>query len=632
MLQAFRQHKRLLMVIAMVLIIPSFVVTGIYSYNRMNQADNSLAKVGDISISPQDFDQAKRDQLERLRQQLGDQFRSNMLDTPEARRAILQQLVDRAALTAEVKRDNVAVSEEQAVALIKSAPALQQNGKFSPEIYERFLQSMGKSDQQFVWEMRQDLARETLLNGVGGTYPVPSTIVRQLYGILTEERTVQSMMLSSETFLGKVSVTDADAQKYYGEHKADFMADEHVDVQYVIFSPDAFKAGIKPNEEEIRTYYEQNKKRFGVPEERSASHILVSFGKDRAAAKKQAEEILARVKADPSTFAAEAKAHSADVGSAADGGRLGFFGKGAMVPEFEKAVFSAKKGDILGPVETQYGWHIIKVDDVRPETVRPFDEVRSEIESEYVAQMAMREFGEKAEEFTNLVYEQADSLEPAAKQFGLKILTAGDITRSGPKDPSLAKIFNDHMVENLFADESVKEKRNTSALEVGSNMLVSARVTKYVPRHQKTFGEVKDEVTKLLKAQRAEEMARSEGEKKLAELKGSKSLEGFGAAVSVARSKPMGLPADFVNRLIAEPAAKLPAYIGMPIEGGYAIAWVSDAKGRQPTDADIKALTREFAQIYGQADRTGYLGALGKKLDAKLLDEKFISGEKKEEE
>lgn len=620
------------MVIAMVLIIPSFVVTGIYSYNRMNQADNSIAKVGDVSISPQDFDEAKRSQLERLRQQLGDQFRSNMLDSPEARRAIVQQLMDRAALTVEVKRDNVAVSEEQAVALIKSAPALQQNGKFSPEIYERFLQSMGKSDQQFVWEMRQDLARETLLNGVGGTYPVPSTIVRQLYGILTEERTVQTMVLPTETFLEKVTVTDADAQKYYGEHKADFMADEHVDVQYVVFSPDAFKGSIKPNEEEIKTYYEQNKKRFGVPEQRSASHILISFGKDKAAAKKQAEEILARVKADPSTFAAEAKSHSADVGSAADGGKLGFFGKGAMVPEFEKAVFSAKKGDILGPVETQYGWHIIKVDDIKPETIRPFDEVRPEIESEYVTQMAMREFGEKAEDFTNLVYEQADSLEPAAKEFGLKIETASDITRNGPKDPALAKIFNDHMVENLFSDESVKEKRNTSALEVGNNILVSARVTKYVPRHQKTFDEVKAEVTKLLKDQRAEAMAKAEGEKKLAELKASKSLEGFGPAAAVARSKPMGLPAGFVNRLIAEPAAKLPAYIGMPIEGGYAIAWVSDPKVKQPTDAEMKALTREFAQIYGEADRTGYLGALNKKLEAKVLDEKFLNAQKSDEE
>jgi peptidyl-prolyl cis-trans isomerase D len=153
-----------------------------------------------------------------------------------------------------------------------------------------------------------------------------------------------------------------------------------------------------------------------------------------------------------------------------------------------------------------------------------------------------------------------------------------------------------------------------------------------VPRHQKTFDEVKAEVTKLLKDQRAEAMAKAEGEKKLAELKASKSLEGFGPAAAVARSKPMGLPAGFVNRLIAEPAAKLPAYIGMPIEGGYAIAWVSDPKVKQPTDAEMKALTREFAQIYGEADRTGYLGALNKKLEAKVLDEKFLNAQKSDEE
>ena len=138
MLQAFRDHKRWLMFIAMVLIIPSFVVTGIYSYNRMTQADNSIAKVGDSSITPELFDQAKRQQLERLRQQMGDQFRAGMLDTPEAREALVRNLMDEAAVTQTVAREHVGVSEQEAVALIKNADALKENGQFSPALYERF--------------------------------------------------------------------------------------------------------------------------------------------------------------------------------------------------------------------------------------------------------------------------------------------------------------------------------------------------------------------------------------------------------------------------------------------------------------------------------------------------------------
>lgn len=348
MLQAFRDHKRWLMFIAMVLIIPSFVVTGIYSYNRMTQADNSIAKVGDSSITPELFDQAKRQQLERLRQQMGDQFRAGMLDTPEAREALVRNLMDEAAVTQTVAREHVGVSEQEAVALIKNADALKENGQFSPALYERFLQSQGKSDQQFVAEVRRDLAKEALLTGVTATYPVPSAVVEHLHKIITEEREVQTLIFNIDQYMGDVKVTPDEVKAYYDGHQSEFMADEHVTAQYVVLSPESFKASIKPNEEDVRSYYEQNKQRYATAEERRASHILISFGDDKAASKKKAEEILGKAKADPSSFAKLAKENSVDTGSAVEGGDLSFFGRGMMVKPFEDAVFSAKKGDKIG--------------------------------------------------------------------------------------------------------------------------------------------------------------------------------------------------------------------------------------------------------------------------------------------
>lgn len=633
MLQAFRDHKRWLMFIAMVLIIPSFVVTGIYSYNRMTQADNSIAKVGDSSITPELFDQAKRQQLERLRQQMGDQFRAGMLDTPEAREALVRNLMDEAAVTQTVAREHVGVSEQEAVALIKNADALKENGQFSPALYERFLQSQGKSDQQFVAEVRRDLAKEALLTGVTATYPVPSAVVEHLHKIITEEREVQTLIFNIDQYMGDVKVTPDEVKAYYDGQQSEFMADEHVTAQYVVLSPESFKASIKPNEEDVRSYYEQNKQRYATAEERRASHILISFGDDKAASKKKAEEILAKAKADPSSFAKLAKENSVDTGSAVEGGDLSFFGRGMMVKPFEDAVFSAKKGDIVGPVESDFGWHVIYVTDIHPARVRDFNEVRADIEAEYIDQMALREFSEKAEEFTNIVYEQADSLEPAAQKFGLKLMTAEDVTRQGPADPELAPFFNEHVLENLYGSECLQEKRNSAAVEVGSNQLVAARVEKHFPKAVRPFDEVKGQIEDGLKLRKAGELAKAAGEKKVAEVRQSKSLDGFSKAVWVSRQNLLGHPAKLVDRMVALPADKLPAYTGMQVDGGaYFVAFVNAAKVKAPTENELKSLSREFATIYGEADRRGYLSALRQELGEEILRPDFIKGENKGED
>lgn len=632
MLQAFRDHKRWLMFIAMVLIIPSFVVTGIYSYNHMTQADNSIAKVGEVSITPEMFDRAKREQLERYRQQMGDQFRAGMLDTPEAREAILRMLMDDAAVSQMVAKEHVDVSEAQAVALIKNADALKKDGKFSPELYERFLQSQGKSDQQFVAEIRRDLSKETLLTGVTATYPVPPAVVEHLHKIITEQREVQTMVFNVDQYLGDVKVTPEEVRAYYDQHQKEFLAKEHLTAEYVVLSPDDFKAGIKPNEEEIRGYYEQNKNNFTTPEERRASHILIAFGDDKAASKKKAEDVLAKAKANPADFAKLATEFSSDPGSAAQGGDLDYFGRGMMVKPFEDATFTAKKGDIVGPVESDFGWHIIYVTDIRPSAVRPFEAVRSDIEAEYIGQMALREFSEKAEDFTNIVYEQADSLEPVAKKFGLTIHKADNVTRAGVTDEALKGLFNEHMIDNLYGDECLKEKRNSSAVEVGSNKLVAARVVKHFPTAVRPFDDVKAEIADGIKLRKAAELAKAAGEKKLAEVRASKSLDGFSAPVWVSRQRTLGHPAELVDRMVALPADKLPAYTGMAVEGGaYIIGFVKGTKVQTPKPEELKSLAREFATIYGEADRRGYLSALRAELGEEMLQPKFIEGESQPE-
>ena len=514
MLQAFREHKRWLMFIAMVLIIPSFVVTGIYSYNRMSQSDNAIVQVGEAKITPEQFDMAKREQLERLRQQMGESFRANILDNEQAREDILRMLMDDSAITQTVAKNHVMVSEAEAVALIKNADALKQDGKFSPELYEQFLRSQGKSDQLFVAQVQRDLEKEVLIAGVSNAYPVPKALVEQMHEILTNERQVRTLTINAADFLNSVSVSDDEVKAYYSAHLSEFLSPEHIKAEYIVLSPENFKDQ-KANPDDIKAYYEQNKNRWSIPEQRRASHILIEFGDDKAAALKKAEGILAEVKADPSKFAGVAEKESQDPGSASQGGDLSFFGKGVMTKAFEDAVFHAKKGDIVGPVETEFGYHIIYVTDIQAGSVEPFEAVKPEIEREYAEQMAIRTFSERADEFTNMVYEQSDSLEPTAQKFGLKVETADFVTRNGVTDPELGRIINDRVAEALFGSECLKEKRNSNAIEVQSNTLVAARVVEYYPEKERALDDVKSIIGEKLRAQKAAEKAFEAGKAKL---------------------------------------------------------------------------------------------------------------------
>ena len=629
MLQAFREHKRWLMFIAMVLIIPSFVVTGIYSYNRMSQSDNAIVQVGEAKITPEQFDLAKREQLERLRQQMGESFRANILDNEQAREDILRMLMDDSAITQTVAKNHVMVSEAEAVALIKNADALKQDGKFSPELYEQFLRSQGKSDQQFVAQVQRDLEKEVLIAGVSNAYPVPKALVEQMHEILTNERQVRTLTINAADFLNSVNVSDDEVKAYYSAHLSEFLSPEHIKAEYIVLSPENFKDQ-KANPEDIKAYYEQNKNRWSIPEQRRASHILIEFGDDKAAALKKAEGILAEVKADPSKFAAVAEKESQDPGSASQGGDLSFFGKGVMTKAFEDAVFNAKKGDIVGPVETEFGYHIIYVTDIQAGSVEPFEAVKPEIEREYAEQMAIRTFSERADEFTNMVYEQSDSLEPTAQKFGLKVETVDFVTRNGVTDPELGRIINDRVAEALFGSECLKEKRNSNAIEVQSNTLVAARVVEYYPEKERALDDVKSIIGEKLRSQMAAEKAFEAGKAKLAELQNSKSLEGFTDEVWVSRQNQQGQETALINAELALESAKLPAYTGATLaNGSYAIAYVEAARTHQANEAELRGLARELGSIYGEADRAGYLEALKEAIGTKVLRPDFVKGEEK---
>ena len=624
MLQAFRTHKRWMMFIAMIFIIPSFVVTGIYSYNRMSDSENDLATVGDTSITMMDFDNAKRQYLDNFRRQMGQSFKPNMLDTAEARASILAALISDRAISLEIASEYMNVGEADAINLVKQAPAFQRDGKFSTAAYQQFLNSMGKSDEQFVLELRRDLTRQMLLSAVSQTTQASNTVAQRIHDLLTEERTIRTFEIKPTAFLKSVSVTDAEAQSYYDQNKSLFAVPESVDIEYVVLSPESYK-NIKASEDDIKTFYEQNLQRFSTPEERRASHILIAVNNEKtdADAKKEADEIYKQLQADPSKFAQLAKSKSADPGSARQGGDLGFFQKGMMVPEFDNAVFSGKKGDLVAPVKTQFGYHIIKIVDVKPAQAKPLKEVRAEIEALYQQQAAIRAFAEDAENFSNMVYEQSESLQPVAERFGLKIQTVKNVTRDFED-----QLINPNVIEALYGFDVLEDKRNSNAIEVASNTLLSARVTAHHKQTVKTFDEVKGDIVATLKNQKATEAARAQGSADIAKLLDKKSASGkFGDKTVISRERPGAYAYEVVTAALRPDANKLPTYTGVQTQdGSYFVIEVQNSKKIEASPEQLAMRKAELAQLYSNPEQAAFISGLETKFGTQILKDEYKPG------
>lgn len=630
MLQAFRTHKRWMMFIAMIFIIPSFVVTGIYSYNRMSDSENDLATVGDTSITMMDFDNAKRQYLDNFRRQMGQSFKPNMLDTAEARASILAALISDRAISLEIASEYMNVGEADAINLVKQAPAFQRDGKFSTEAYQQFLNSMGKSDEQFVLELRRDLTRQMLLSAVSQTTQASNTVAQHIHDLLTEERTIRTFEIKPTAFLKSVSVTDAEAQSYYDQNKSLFAVPESVDIEYVVLSPESYK-NIKASEDDIKTFYEQNLQRFSTPEERRASHILIAVNNEKtdADAKKEADEIYKQLQADPSKFAQLAKSKSADPGSARQGGDLGFFQKGMMVPEFDNAVFSGKKGDLVAPVKTQFGYHIIKIVDVKAAQAKPLKEVRGEIEALYQQQAAIRAFAEDAENFSNMVYEQSESLQPVAERFGLKIQTVKNVTRDFED-----QLINPNVIEALYGFDVLEDKRNSNAIEVASNTLLSARVTAHHKQTVKTFDEVKGDIVATLKNQKATEAARAQGSADIAKLLDKKSASAkFGDKTVISRERPGAYAYEVVTAALRPEANKLPTYTGVQTQdGSYFVIEVQSSKKIEASPEQLAMRKAELAQLYSNPEQAAFISGLETKFGTQILKDEYKPGYQPTEE
>lgn len=617
-----RKHTRVMQLILFLLIFPSFVLFGLEGYNRMQESGPAVAKVDGKPITQADWDAEHKAQADRLRQQMPT-LDARVMDTPEARYATLERMVRDRVLTAAAARMRLSASDQ------RLARELQQNeviaalrgsdGKLDMERYKQLVGSQGLTPQAFEEQVRREIAERQVLEGVMSTGPVLQAQASVALGAFFERREVQVARFDAASYASKVNPTPADLEAYYKANTQLFQAPESATIEYVVFDLDAARKSVTISEADLKSYYDQNAPRL---EERRASHILIAVPKGAPAAEKdkaraRAQELLQEARKSPDRFAELARKNSQDPGSAPNGGDLDFFTRNAMTKPFEDAAFALKKGDISDVVETEFGFHIIRLTDVKGRT---FEQMRPELEERLRKEQAQRKFAETADEFSNAVYESTDGLKSVADKFKLQVRTAANVTRT-PQPGTTGALASERFLSALFAPESLEKKRNTAAVEIGSSQLVSGRIVQHSPARTLPLAEVQDTVRQRVVAAKAAEMARKEGEEKLASWKANPASANVGDMQVVSRNEPGRQPQQVVEAALRADPSALPAIAGVDLgTQGYAVVKVMRTVPRTaPEGAQARQEVQQYSRAWTNAEAMAYYDVLKERYKAQIL-------------
>lgn len=626
MFDSIRNHKKYLMGFLLILIIPGFVLFGVQGFTDFRNRGEAVASVDGQDITKIEWDQAHQAEARRLREAMPS-IDAKLLDGDDARYATLERLVRDRVLAVAAQKLHLYTSDQ------RLARDLQQNetiaslrrpdGTLDVEAYRQLVGRQGMTPEMFEAQVRADLSQRQVTQGITGSGFAPASLAQVSLNAFFERREVSVQRFNAADFAARVNPSDADIQTFYANNPALFQAPEQADVEYLVLDAAVLAKTVVLNETDLRAYYEQNASRLSGGEERRASHILLTVPQGAPAADKdtvrqRAQALLAQLRKDSSKFAELAKANSQDPGSAVKGGDLDFFARGAMVKPFEDAAFALQKGAVSDLVESEFGFHIIQLTDIKAPAARSFEAMRPEIEADLKKQQAQKLFTDSAEAFSNLVYEQADSLQPAAERLKLTVQTAKGLTREAKPDAGV--LGNQRLLSAIFAPDSVEKKRNTEAMETGASQLTAARVLQYTPARTMPLAEVRERVRTRLVAQRAAELAREEGAKKLEAWKAGGDAAGMPAAVTVARDSAQGLAQPVLNAALSADPKKLPAWVGVDLgEQGYAVVRVGKVLPRETRDAQVQAQeVQQYSQWWSSAEGLAYYDTLKERFKVKI--------------
>ena len=577
MFELVRNNKRIVQIILGLLVIP-FALFGLDAFQRSGGGSDAIAEVGGSPITRQDFARSMQEQQERMRQMLGRSFDPAILDTPEARDGLLDSLISQRLLGNYVVKNGLLPNDGELQTAIARIDAFQEGGKFSIASYRRALEAQRLTPVQFEESYRQDLALQRLNLAVGDAVIQSKSLTEWQLTAQIEEREIAEFSFAASAYAGQANITADAVAKYYQENAKEFAIPEQIRVEYVVLNQEIVASRETVTVEEVRSAYDKT---------------LGPQATARAAARAKIDAIWSTLKKSPDDFAALAKASSQDEGSTGAGGDLGVFGRGMMVKAFEEAVYRLKVGEISDVVESEFGFHVIRLAEVRPgaqgeerrashilikaaAATKPFELARIDIEADLRRQRGASRFAKEAERFQQLADQDHQSLDTFIKEFKLTTQTTEWISRASATPQTAGALANPRVLDTLFAPESTRSKRATQAIEAGQNVMIVARVAEHKAASQRPIEEARGEIQKSLEAREAAQLARKAGAAKLAEIqKDLSAVVKWSAVKSVSRSDAKGLSREAIQAVLRADPAKLPGFVGVDTADGYALYRVS---------------------------------------------------------
>jgi peptidyl-prolyl cis-trans isomerase D len=607
------------------LLIP-FALWGVNWYVR-ERSEVVVAKVNGTKIRLQEYERAYQEQRRYLQNLLSD---PSLLEGTFLKQQTIDKVVNDRLLASATERHGLRIGDGDLVGAIQLFPAFQQDGKFVPQLYENRLRDLGLSPTGFEERMRVDLATEQLHQGVSDTNFVTQAAVEVVEKLKGQKRDVVFATVAAEPLKSQIVPTDAEIEDYYQRNSARFMSPEMVKLAYVELSAEELGKRVAVEEQALKDYYESNKATYSTPEERSANHILVHVKKDAKpeeveAARKLAEGYLNEAKSGKS-FEDIAMQNSDDVGSKAEGGKTGFFPRGVMAKEFDEAAFSMQPGELRGPIRTEFGWHVIRLNEIKPASSKTFEEARADVEAAVRKEQAEKKFFDLADQLSTLTYENSDSLEPAAKALELTVKETDFVARTGGQ----GLFANPKVLETAFSGEVVTERLNSQPVEISPTHTIVMRLLEHKPSALRALPEVRTEVVTLVTAEMAKRKAEERGKALLERLVKGEEREALARSEQLAWTEVKGATRDDdakLSRAVGRLAFRIPyatpgeaRYDGVSLGTGdyviVGITGVSEPDLSKPDEEKRKVERESLFANYANNDWRDYLAAL--KADAKI--------------
>lgn len=568
----------------------------------------------------------------------GDNFDARAFESPENKRKVLDDLIDERVESMYADEASIAASDAQVKATIEGIPAFQVAGRFDPQQYRMVLASQvpARTPREFQQQIRSDIARLMVPQALVKSGFATQAEVDRLLRLLGERRDATvAVMPAPAPDAGAVSA--AEIQSWYDAHAADYRAPETVRFEYVDIDGSSLPAPAPADEATLRQRYEQEKSRFVDPEERLASHILVKVDADadaaaQAAAKARAEKLAAEARAPGADFAALARAQSDDAGSRDAGGDLGWVTRDTMPKEFEDALYAMEPGSVVGPVKTDFGWHVIKLREVKKGKQTPFEAARDQLAAEQAEADRERAFNDLIGRLVDQVLKNPNSLAAAAKEAGLPVRKAGPVARGEGE----GVVANPAVQRAAFSESLIEDGTVSDPVEVGPNHSVLIRVTAHEPERAQPLKQVADRVIAAIRRDRAAKAAEAEAEAILERVKGGASLADIAAEKQwlssniPAMPRGLGVPdAETAKAIFALPKpAEGKVSVGKQVLGDGRISLFSVSKvipgdPAEATDAQKQQLRSQLAENKGVDDAEALLKALRKRMKISVADDRL---------